>query len=166
MSFQLDRLLSRQLGPDVAAHIRSLRTPSKVTLYGFSTSNGYTHNFEVCVDEVAGDWSLVMADHERSSLVGGVFRDNANERSGVTFERTLPEVGRLAVPDLFKRWGREHESFHPILVQEAAGNLLITFQHEEDAAFRTTMLVSSTDGIARSLIGPDGVIRVDTVEYE
>lgn len=60
------------------------------------------------------------------------------------------------------RWGRGPESYHPVLVQHVGQHsILVTFEHREDPATRTTLVVDERDGIARRSL-EDGEATIAT----
>ncbi|HEY9365995.1 MAG TPA: hypothetical protein VIP55_05130 [Agromyces sp.] len=57
---------------------------------------------------------------------------------------------RMLHPDRLMLWGRGHESFYPILAQEIGSHsILLTFEHTEDPAFRSTMVIDRRLGVIR-----------------
>jgi len=62
----------------------------------------------------------------------------------------MPQPIRELYPSQLLTWGRGTESFHPVLVQEiGAHSILLTFEHKEDPAFRTTMVIDRELGVIR-----------------
>jgi hypothetical protein len=63
------------------------------------------------------------------------------------FPAGMPQPVRMLYPGELLTWGRGTESFHPVLVQEIGSHsILVTFEHKEDPAFRTTMVIDRETG--------------------
>lgn len=148
----LDQLLSRASGARVAEEVRALRRPGPIEIDGVSSSRGTTSSFSALIDEDRELWSFTL-NGVTSSFANGTLSDADGQRDSVTFARTIPQLVRLSAPDRLPIWGRGPESFHPILIQEVPeGSLLFTFEHREQPAFRTTLSVDRSDGVARVLV--------------
>jgi hypothetical protein len=85
---------------------------------------------------------------------------NIDGATELPFERSVRDPVWMAMPELMVSWGRGHESFSPMLAQRiGTRSILLTFEHENDPAFRTTLVVDEQDGVARRRIdGRDATI--------
>ncbi|MDT0234439.1 hypothetical protein [Curtobacterium sp. BRB10] len=161
---RFDELLTRPDGPAIAEELAALSRPARYVLDGIhQESRQQFWQFRVDIDEPAQTWTLVRQRAKPVSYREGVLHDPYDGPHEVSFARSMASspVVRMAVPKLMVRWGRGSESFHPILVQHVGEHsILLTFEHHEDPAFRTTLVIDERDGIARRLseYGEDTII--------
>jgi hypothetical protein len=150
---RFDELLTRSDGPAIAEDLAALRRPARYVLEGIhQESRQKFWQFRVDIDEAAQTWTLVRQRAKPVSYREGVLHEPDDGPIEVSFARSMVSspVVRMAVPDLMLRWGRGPESFHPILIQHIGEHsILLTFEHGEDPAFRTTLVIDERDGIAR-----------------
>jgi hypothetical protein len=150
---RLDELLTRSDGPAVAEEIAALRRPARYVLEGVHQESRQKYwQFRVDIDEAAQTWTLVRQRAKPVSYSDGVLHDPDDGPDEISFARSMVSdpVVRMAVPDLMLRWGRATDDVHPILIQHVGEHsILVTFEHGEDPAFRTTLVIDERDGIAR-----------------
>lgn len=66
------------------------------------------------------------------------------------FGRGMPHEIGILCPDQLLLWGRRSESFYPVLAQEIGSHsILLTFEHIDDPAFRSTMVIDRRLGVIR-----------------
>ncbi len=164
---RLDQVLPRTAGPGVAAEIAALRTPGRLLAAGVhQTQDGKQWQFRFVLNELDRSWVLDRSDgpvkHRRERYEHGVWH-NVDGPIELPFERAVRGPIWMAMPERMVSWGRGHESFAPMLVQKIGRHsLLLTFEHEQDPAFRTTLVVDERDGIARRrLDGREATIITD-----
>lgn len=150
---RFDELLTRPDGPAIAEELAARRRPARYVLEGIHQESRQKYSqFRVDVDEAAQTWTLVRQRAKPVSYREGVLHEPDDGPIEVSFARSMVSspVVRMAVPDLMLRWGRGPESFHPILIQHIGEHsILVTFEHGEDPAFRTSLVIDERDGIAR-----------------
>jgi len=146
-------LLTRSDGPAIAEELAAFRRPARYVLEGIhQESRQKFWQFRGDIDEAAQTWTLVRQRAKPVSYREGVLHEPDDGPHEVPFARSLASssVVRMAVPELMVRWGRGSETFHPILIQHIGEHsILLTFEHHEDPAFRTTLVIDERDGIAR-----------------
>lgn len=149
---RFDELLTRPDGPAVAEELAALRRPGRHVVEGVhqDSPREYWH-FRLDIDEQQQRWALDRSDQPTTAYHDGVLHGEDGPFEETFEHSTVAErVVRMAVPDLMLRWGRGSESFHPVLVQHVGQHsILVTFEHREDPATRTTLVVDERDGIAR-----------------
>lgn len=150
---RFDELLTRPDGPAIAEELAARRRPARYVLEGIHQESRQKYwQFRVDVDEAAQTWTLVRQRAKPVSYRDGVLHEPDDGPIEVSFARSMvssPAV-RMAVPDLMLRWGRATDDVHPILVQHIGQrSILVTFEHGEDPAFRSTLVIDERDGIAR-----------------
>lgn len=150
---RLDELLTRSDGPAIAEELAALRRPARYVLEGVHQESRQKYwQFRVDIDEAAQTWTLVRQRAKPVSYRDGVLHEPDDGPIEVSFARSMisSPVVRIAVPDLMLRWGRATDDVHPILIQHVGEHsILVTFEHGEDPAFRTTLVIDERDGIAR-----------------
>ncbi|WP_146242637.1 hypothetical protein [Curtobacterium sp. MCPF17_047] len=153
---RFDEVLRRTDGPAVASEIDALRTPGRYVLEGVhQVSSGEHWQFRLDIDDAAQTWILERSRGPSSSYRDGIMQDEDGKSEG-SFERSLAagDVTKMALPTQLLWWGRASESLSPVLVQHVGTHsILVTFEHREDQAIRTTLVVDDNDGIARRRIG-------------
>lgn len=161
---RFDQILTRADGHELAVEVAALRTPRRMVAEGVHQRGDGSHwQFRFILDEPGRAWELERSDgaakHRREHYADGVLH-NVDGATELAFERAVREPVWMAMPERMVQWGRGHESFSPMLVQRiGTHSLLVTFEHENDPAFRTTLVVDETDGIARRhLEGTSGTI--------
>lgn len=149
---RFDEVLTRADGPAVAEELAALRRPGRHVIEGVHQASPREYwQFRLDIDEQQQRWTLDRSDQPTISYRDGV-SDTPDGPVADTFEHSTVAGGvvRMAVPELMLRWGRGPESFHPVLVQHIGQHsILVTFEHREDPATRTTLVVDERDGIAR-----------------
>ncbi|WIB78998.1 hypothetical protein DEJ28_07840 [Curtobacterium sp. MCPF17_002] len=149
---RFDEVLSRSDGPAIAEELASFRTPGRYVLDGVHQVSVREHwQFRLDIDDVRQAWTLELSDGSVSSYSDGVLHDGDGDFDE-SFEHSTAAGGvvRMASPTQLLWWGRGSESLSPVLVQHVgARSILVTFEHREDPAFRTTLVVDEYDGIAR-----------------
>lgn len=152
-SVRFDELLTRPDGPAIAEELAALRRPARYVLEGIHQESRQKYSqFRVDVDEAAQTWTLVRQRAKPVSYRDGVLHEPDDGPIEVSFARSMVSspVVRMAVPDLMLRWGRAADDVHPILIQHIGQHsILVTFEHGEDPAFRSTLVIDERDGIAR-----------------
>jgi hypothetical protein len=150
---RFDELLTRSDGPAIAEELAALRRPARYVLEGIQHESRQKYSpFRVDIDEAAQTWTLVRQRAKPVSYRDGVLHEPDDGPIEVSFARSMipSPVVRMAVPDLMLRWGRATDDVHPILIQHVGEHsILVTFEHGEDPAFRTTLVIDERDGIAR-----------------
>jgi hypothetical protein len=152
---RFDEILLRDDGPAIATELASLRRPARYVIEGVHQDSSQAYwQFRLDVDEPRQSWTLDRSDSPSVGYRDGRLRDEAYPNGSIeeTFDRstTSAPLVRMALPELMLRWGRGPESFHPILVQHIGRrSILVTFEHREDPATRTTLVIDEHDGIAR-----------------
>lgn len=150
---RFDELLTRSDGPAIAEEVAALRRPARYVLEGIHQESRQQYSqFRVDFDEPAQTWTLVRQRAKPVSYREGVLHEPDDGPIDVSFARSMVPypVVRMAVPELMLRWGRATDDVHPILVQHLGEHsILLTFEHGEDPAFRTTLVIDERDGIAR-----------------
>lgn len=150
---RFDELLTRSDGPAIAEELGALRRPARYVLDGIHQESRQKYwQFRVDIDEAAQTWTLVRQRAKPVSYRDGVLHEPDDGPIEVSFARSMipSPVVRMAVPDLMLRWGRATDDVHPILIQHVGEHsILVTFEHGEDPAFRTTLVIDERDGIAR-----------------
>lgn len=150
---RFDELLTRSDGPAIAEELAALRRPARYVLEGMHQESRQKYSqFRVDVDEAAQTWTLVRQRAKLVSYRDGVLHEPDDGLIEVSFARSMvpAPVVRMAVPDLMLRWGRATDDVHPILVQHIGQHsILVTFEHGEDPALRSTLVIDERDGIAR-----------------
>lgn len=153
---RFEEVLRRTDGPAVANEIDALRAPGRYVLEGVhQLSPGEHWQFQLDIDDVAQTWTLESSSGLSSSYRDGILQDEDGE-SERPFERSFAagDVTKMALPTQLLWWGRASESLSPVLVQHVGTHsILVTFEHREDPAIRTTLVVDENDGIARRRIG-------------
>ena len=164
---RLDELLTRSAGPAIAEELAALRRPARYVLEGLHQESQQKYwQFRIDIDEAAQTWALVRQRAKPVSYRDGVLHEPDDGPIEVSFGRSIisSPVVRMAVPDLMHRWGRSLDDFHPVLVQHVGEHsILVTFEHEEDPAFRTTLVIEERDGIARRSYEYGGATFVTSV---
>ena len=149
---RFDEVLTRPDGPAVAEEVAALRRSGRHVIEGVHQVSPREYwQFRLDLDEHRQRWTLDRSDQPTISYRDGVL-DASDGPAPDTFEHSTVAGGvvRMAAPDLMLRWGRGPESFHPVLVQHIGRHsILVTFEHREDPATRTTLVVDERDGIAR-----------------
>ncbi|MBF4597936.1 hypothetical protein ITJ50_13160 [Curtobacterium sp. VKM Ac-2889] len=150
---RFDELITRSDGPAIAEELAALRRPARYVLEGIHQESRQKYwQFRVDIDEAAQTWTLVRQRAKPVSYRDGVLHEPDDGPIEVSFARSMipSPVVRMAMPDLMLRWGRAADDVHPILVQHVGEHsILLTFEHHEDPAFRTTLVIDERDGIAR-----------------
>lgn len=150
---RFDELLTRSDGQAIAEELAALRRPARYVLDGIHQESRQKYwQFRVDIDEAAQTWTLVRQRAKPVSYRDGVLHEPDDGPIEVSFARSMisSPVVRMAVPDLMLRWGRATDDVHPILIQHVGEHsILVTFEHGEDPAFRTTLVIDERDGIAR-----------------
>ncbi|MFC4243606.1 hypothetical protein ACFOYW_09500 [Gryllotalpicola reticulitermitis] len=129
---------------------------------------GRVRQFQMVLDELASAWVLDrQGGGDRASYSDRVLR-NVDGEIETEFRSSTASAQPvcMAMPELFPQWGPSERggSFFPMLVQRVGGHsILVTFQHEADPAYRTTMVVDERDGIARRRYGRSEAIIVTDV---
>lgn len=160
---RFDEVLTRTDGPAIASEIDTLRTPGRYVLEGVHQASPEHHwQFRLDIDDVAQTWTLERSNGPTSSYRDGILQDEDGE-SEEPFESSFADgdVTKMALPAQLLWWGRASESLSPVLVQQVGTHsILVTFEHREDPAIRTTLVVDKNDGIARRRIdrGEEGTI--------
>lgn len=147
---EYDTLLPRSASAGVLAEVLRIASPARVRVTGVSQYGDHHHQFQVELDVAARAWQMVTS-------LGGVYayRDGTvslppdppfKDKFGSGMFHEL----RMLHPDRLMLWGRGHESFYPILAQEIGSHsILLTFEHTEDPAFRSTMVIDRRLGVIR-----------------
>uniref|UniRef100_A0A942Y9C4 Uncharacterized protein n=1 Tax=Neobacillus citreus TaxID=2833578 RepID=A0A942Y9C4_9BACI len=153
---RFDEVVTRTDGPAIASEIDMLRTPGRYVLEGVHQVSPEHHwQFRLDIDEPARTWVLERSNGPSSSYRDGSVQDEDGE-SEEPFESSFADgdVTKMALPARLLWWGRGSESLSPVLVQRVGTHsILVTFEHHEDPAIRTTLVVDKNDGIARRRIG-------------
>lgn len=149
---RFDEVLSRSEGSAIAEELAGLRTPGRFVLDGVHQVSAREHwQFWLDIDDVRQTWTLDRQRMPRISFQDGVLHSEDGDFED-SFEHSTAagRVVRMALPDRLVCWGRGPESFSPVLVQHiGVHSILVTFEHQHDPAFRTTLVVDERDGIAR-----------------
>ncbi len=150
---RFDELLTRSDGPVIAEEFAALRRPARYVLEGIHQEpRQKSWQFRVDIDEPAQTWTLVRQRAKPVSYRDGVLHEPDDGPIDVSFARGMVSspVVRMAAPDLMLRWGRATDDVHPILIQQIGEHsILVTFEHHEDPASRSTLVIDERDGIAR-----------------
>jgi hypothetical protein len=165
---RFDTLLTRADGPDLAAEVASLRDPRRLLARGLHMSwegSSSPWQFQMVVDEPEQAWTFdQQGEKHRDHYSDGILH-SVDGPVNVSFARSgnaAPAV-RMLTPELLLQWGPP-ASYFPILVQRIGSHwLLFTFEHEDDPAQRTTLVVDERDGVARRSYGPDGLTVITEV---
>ncbi|MCY1693541.1 hypothetical protein [Curtobacterium sp. SL109] len=152
---RFDEVLTRDDGPAIAAELAAMRKPARYVIEGVHQDSPQEYwQFRLDVDEPRQSWTLDRSDSPPVGYRDGLLRDEDYPNGSIeeTFygSTTSAPVVRMVLPELMLRWGRGPESFHPILLQHIGlRSILATFEHREDPATRTTLVINEHDGIAR-----------------
>lgn len=163
---RFDEVLARSDGPAVAAGFAALRTPGRYVLEGVHQDADRRHRqFRLDVDESRERWVLDRSDSPTTWFHDGVLHTVDGDRADTFAHSTVAgAVVRMALPDQLLWWGRGPESFSPVLVQHIGErSVLVTFEHRDDPAFRTTLVVDEHDGIARRRLELGELTHVSSV---
>lgn len=161
----LDEVLGRIHSPNVLNELVALRTYSSVRAKGVSQSGQSHYQFVAELDAKAQEWHLVDDQGRRSSAVGTWLLQDRDASLEVVFPRGMPKALQMLYPEALLMWGRQGESFYPMLVQEIGHrSLLITFEHIEDPASRATAVVNRFTGIIEKLAIRGDIIILTDVE--
>lgn len=146
---RFDEVLTRNEGIEVLAELKALRRPGPVVVTGVRQERVKLSQFRFVLDQDARAWSLDRDDGSHQYYRDGQLH-GPDGLHDVAFENGMPAPVHMAMPELLRWWGRGRESFAPVLVQRVGSHsLLITFEHDKDPAFRTTLVVDERNGIAR-----------------
>ena len=150
---RLDQVLTRAEGLALAQELSMRRWRGPIEVWGVHQERGGgIWQFVFALDEASCSWSLQREGGSEQWFENGVLH-SVDGPIELPFERSLPPAICMAVPERMRWWGRERESFTPVLVQPVGEHsLLVTFEHVEDSAFRTTLVVDERDWIARRRI--------------
>lgn len=150
---RLDQGLTRAEGLALAQALSMRRWRGPIEVWGVHQERGGgIGQFAFALDEESCSWSLQREGGSEQWFADGVLH-SVDEPVEFSFERSLPPAISMAVPECMRWWGRDRESFTPVLVQRIGEHsLLVTFEHVEDPAFRTTLVVDERDRIARRRI--------------
>lgn len=150
---KIDTILTRDEGAGIALEIRALRRTGPIVATVVGQSNGAHWQSRIQLDEAGERWIAEYDNGDRMSFSDGVLRTLDEGLPGESFPSAMPEELRMAMPEVLMIWGRGHESFSPMLAQHVGTHsLLLTFEHNEDPAFRQTLVIDRRDGIARRSI--------------
>lgn len=151
---RLDSILDRSEGSGIADEIRKLRHPGRVVVSGVEQDNAELTYCRLDLDEAAERWVVLSSNgHEHSYRDGKETfkrRDGTRTVTSTTYEGAVSDILRMAMPERLFWWGTTSAGFSPVLAQDIGTHtLLLTFEHAEDPAFRTTLAIDKRDGIAR-----------------
>ncbi|MBD8585965.1 hypothetical protein IFT90_15525 [Frigoribacterium sp. CFBP 8766] len=150
---RLDQVLTLTEGLALAQELANPRWRGPIEVRGVHQERGGSiWQFAFALDEASCSWSMQSEGGFEQWFEDGVLH-GVDAPVEFSFERSLPSAISMAVPECMRWWGRERESFAPVLVQRIGEHsLLVTFEHVEDPAFRTTLVVDERDWIARRRI--------------
>jgi len=150
---RLDQVLRHAEGLALAKELAMPRWRGPIEVRGVHQERGGSiWQFAFTLGEATCSWSLQREGGSEQWFEDGVLH-SVDGPVEFPFERSLPPAISMAVPECLRWWGRARESFTPVLVQRVGDHLLlVTFEHVEDPAFRTTLVVDERDRIARRRI--------------
>lgn len=150
---RLDQVLTRAEGLALAQELAMPRRRGAIEVRGAHQERGGSiSQFAFALDEASCSWSMQREGGSEQWFEDGVLH-SVDGPAELSFERSLPPAICMAVPERMRWWGRDRESFTPVLVQRVGEHsLLVTFEHVDDPAFRTTLVVDERDRIARRRI--------------
>jgi hypothetical protein len=150
---RLDQVLRHAEGLALAKELAMPRWRGPIEVRGVHQERGGSiWQFAFTLGEATCSWSLQREGGSEQWFEDGVLH-SVDGPVEFPFERSLPPAISMAVHECLRWWGRARESFTPVLVQRVGDHLLlVTFEHVEDPAFRTTLVVDERDRIARRRI--------------
>lgn len=145
---EFDRVLTRAAGPEILAEVVAMTSHRTVRATGVSQSGATHFQFNAEIDCVAHEWNMITTSGLVQSFRDGVINLSPDPPFVGQFPSGMPHPLRMMHPDQLLVWGRGQESFHPILAQQiGTRSILLTFEHKEDPAFRSTMVIDRALGV-------------------
>ena len=147
---RLDQVLRLAEGLALAQELAKPRWRGPIEVRGVHQERGGSiWQFAFALNEATCSWSLQREGSSEQWFEDGVLH-SVDGPVEFSFERSLPPAISI---ECMRWWGRDRESFTPVLVQRVGDHsLLVTFELVEDPAFRTTLVVDERDRIARRRI--------------
>lgn len=150
---EFDMVLTRAAGPGVLADVVAMTSHRTIWAQGVAQSGSSHYQFHVELDVPAQEWRMVTSDGREYAFGEGVLTLALDPPRPAQFPAGMPPPVRMLYPAQLLTWGRGPESFHPVLVQEIGSHsMLLTFEHKDDPAFRTTMVIDRELGVIRKTI--------------
>lgn len=147
---RFDTILTTADSPSVLAEVVRLTTHRSVWARGVSQSDSSLSQFVAELDAGAEAWHLVTESGRARWFRDGVMVAEPDPPTPVPFARSMPGQVQLLHPVALPMWGRGRESFYPMLAQRiGAHSILLTFEHVNDPAFRSTMVIDEAVGAVR-----------------
>lgn len=150
IKMEFDKVLTRAAGPEILAEVVAMTSHRTVRATGVSQSGATHFQFNAEIDCVALEWNMIGSGGLVRSFRDGVINLPPDPPYVGQFPSGMPHPLRMMHPDQLLVWGRGKESFHPILAQQiGTHSILLTFEHREDPAFRSTMVIDRALGVVR-----------------
>ncbi|MFK4730749.1 hypothetical protein ROT00_13750 [Agromyces mediolanus] len=145
-----------------------LPRPDRLVADATSQSGSTTTFSHIELDRSHEFWTLSDADSRRliASYSGGVYRSPDSARA-TTLTGSLPSIAlKMLFIEHLPLWGRSWDDWRPLAVDDHEPDaLLITIEHRNDRELRGTVTIDRSLGIARSLVRPSGVTRIEAREW-
>lgn len=143
-------MLPRSAGRGVLAEVLRMTSHSSVRAIGVTQQNNRHFQFQVELDVPGREWHVVTSNGKVYSFRDGTVSLPPDPPFQAAFGRGMLHEVRMLYPDRLLLWGRPRESFYPMLAQEiGTHSILLTFEHVEDPAFRSTMVIDRRLGVVR-----------------
>ncbi|TFD88620.1 hypothetical protein E3T61_12405 [Cryobacterium lactosi] len=147
---EFDTILTPADSPSVLAEVVRLTTHRSVWARGVSQSAASLSQFVAELDAGAEAWHLVTESGSARWFRDGIAVAEPDPPIPMPFARSMPQQVQLLHPAALPMWGRGRESFFPMLAQRIGGHsILLTFEHVNDPAFRSTMVIDLAVGAVR-----------------
>lgn len=147
---EFDTLLPRSASAGVLAEVLQIASPARVRASGVSQQGDHHFQFQAELDVAAREWQMVTSLGKVYTYRDGTLTVPHDGSLAVEFGRGMFNEMRMLYPERLLLWGRGHESFYPILAQQIGSHsILLTFEHTEDPAFRSTMVIDRRLGVIR-----------------
>ncbi|MCM3657872.1 hypothetical protein M3147_11475 [Agromyces mediolanus] len=145
-----------------------LPRPDRLIADAASQSGSTTTFSHIELDRSREFWTLSDADSRRliASYSGGIYRSPDSARA-TTLTGSLPSIAlKMLFIEHLPLWGRSCDDWRPLAVDDYEPDaLLITIEHRNDPELRGTVTIDRSLGIARSLVRPNGVTRIEAREW-
>lgn len=147
---RFDTVLRRSDGPEVLDEVLRMTSHRSVRATGVAQAGERHFQFVAELDVLDREWHMATSYGRVYSYRDGTVSLPPDPPLQAEFGKGMFHPIQMLYPDCMLQWGRRGESFSPMLAQEiGTHSILLTFEHVDDPAFRTTMVIDRRLGVIR-----------------